>query len=341
MKTSINKDIVLGLYITIGLLLFIGAIYFIGSQQGMFGSTIRIHAVFNDVSGLKAGNNVRMSGIKIGTVENIRIISDSSVTVSLLIDKNASQFVKKDAYAVIESNGLMGNKVVSISPGSTQSVHIENNDKIQSKNPADFDEAISSFNEMTDNANRLITNLVQISDNINNAEGLLGEVVSDSLLARRVEKLMLVIEKTANNTEAITQQMQYAMGKINHGDGLAARAINDESWANNVDDILDSARFATENLAQTSRALDEFVNKLNSSQGTVDKIISDTTMAGDLKSAIHNIDEGTQNLDQVMNTVQNSWILNLFHKNKKKDKDKHSESDSTGQTSEVYAKPER
>ena len=133
MKANVKKDIMLGLYVAVGLLLFIGVVYFIGSRQSLFGSSIKIHAIFNDVSGLQSGNNVRLSGIKIGTVESVDIISDSSVNVTMLIDKSSSQFVKKDAFAAIESNGLMGNKVVSISPGSVQARQIQDGDEIRTE----------------------------------------------------------------------------------------------------------------------------------------------------------------------------------------------------------------
>ena len=61
----------LGLFVTIGAVLFILAVYLIGSNQNLFGKTFRISSTFGNVNGLQPGNNVRYSGINVGTVENI------------------------------------------------------------------------------------------------------------------------------------------------------------------------------------------------------------------------------------------------------------------------------
>ena len=77
-----------------------------------------LSGVFKDVAGLQAGNNVRFSGINVGTVENISIVSDTSVRVEILIDESTRKFIKKDAVASIGSEGLMGNKILIINPGT-------------------------------------------------------------------------------------------------------------------------------------------------------------------------------------------------------------------------------
>ena len=101
-KNSTNK-IKLGIFVSLGLVVLILAIYFIGEKQLLFKNTFRLSAVFEDVGGLQIGNNVRLSGINIGTVENISLISDTSVSVEVLIDENTRKFIKKDAVASIGS----------------------------------------------------------------------------------------------------------------------------------------------------------------------------------------------------------------------------------------------
>src|SRR5690349_13863085 len=122
----------LGMFVTIGLLLFIIAIYFIGKQKNLFGSTFNITSKFKTVSGLEVGNNVRFSGINIGTVEEIRLINDSSVVVSMVIKDEVREFIKTDARASIGSDGLMGDKVLTISPGVKSTKVVENGGAIAS-----------------------------------------------------------------------------------------------------------------------------------------------------------------------------------------------------------------
>ena len=87
MEKTTSQKIRLGLFVIIGLLLFILAIYFIGDKQKMFGKTNHLEAVFNNVNGLQLGNNVRYSGINVGTVRAIEMINDSTIKVDMLIDK--------------------------------------------------------------------------------------------------------------------------------------------------------------------------------------------------------------------------------------------------------------
>ena len=58
-------------------------------------------------------------------------MSDTSVRVEILIDESTRKFIKKDAVASIGSEGLMGNKVLIINPGTGGKKRIENNDVIQ------------------------------------------------------------------------------------------------------------------------------------------------------------------------------------------------------------------
>ena len=118
MKKNITNKIKLGIFISLGITVFIVGIYFIGEGQQLFRSTFRISGVFKDVAGLQAGNNVRFSGVNVGTVNNITIVSDTSVKVEILIDERTRKFIRKDAVAGIGSEGFMGNKILIINPGT-------------------------------------------------------------------------------------------------------------------------------------------------------------------------------------------------------------------------------
>ncbi len=135
MKKNTSNKIKLGIFISVGMLLFIVGIYFIGQGQQLFRSTFRISGVFKDVAGLQAGNNVRLSGVNVGVVDNIQIESDSTIRVEILIDENTRKFIKKDALVTIGSEGLMGNKILIITPGTGGKKEIQNNDSVKTTMP--------------------------------------------------------------------------------------------------------------------------------------------------------------------------------------------------------------
>src|SRR5690554_5099654 len=115
---SQNFKVRLGLFIAGGLTIFVIAIFIIGKQQNLFNPVFKVTTNFFNVSGLQVGNNVRFSGINVGTVDNIRIINDSTVQVNLLIRKDVQQFIKADSEATISSEGIIGDRVIMITQGS-------------------------------------------------------------------------------------------------------------------------------------------------------------------------------------------------------------------------------
>ena len=188
-KSTSNK-IRLGIFITIGIAVFLVGVYFIGERQQLFRSTFRVCGVFKDVAGLQAGNNVRLSGINVGTVENVNIVSDVSVRVDIQIDESIRKFIKKDAVASIGSEGLMGNKVLIINPGTGEKPEIEDNDTVETLQPTNMDEVMVSLKTTMDNATNITNNLSEISGSIQSGNGIIGRLIMDKSLAQNFDSSM-------------------------------------------------------------------------------------------------------------------------------------------------------
>jgi phospholipid/cholesterol/gamma-HCH transport system substrate-binding protein len=118
MKKQTGNKVRLGIFVSASILLFIVGIYFIGKRQQLFSSTFHVSGIFSDISGLQVGNNVRFSGINVGVIENIQQITDTTVKVDMIIEETSKKFIKKNAKAIIGSDGLMGNKLILIIPGA-------------------------------------------------------------------------------------------------------------------------------------------------------------------------------------------------------------------------------
>jgi phospholipid/cholesterol/gamma-HCH transport system substrate-binding protein len=91
MTKSISYQIKLGVFVATGLAIFIIAIFWIGKQKHLFNETFTLTSVFTNISGLQVGNNVRFSGINVGTVDNVAIINDTSVKVIMLVDQSVQK----------------------------------------------------------------------------------------------------------------------------------------------------------------------------------------------------------------------------------------------------------
>eukprot|EP01096_Ripella_sp_DP13-Kostka_P010384 TRINITY_DN4081_c0_g1_i1.p3 TRINITY_DN4081_c0_g1~~TRINITY_DN4081_c0_g1_i1.p3 ORF type:complete len:276 (-),score=-4.94 TRINITY_DN4081_c0_g1_i1:1838-2665(-) len=197
----------LGMFVAIGLLLFIMAIYFIGKQKNLFGSTFHISSRFKTVSGLEVGNNVRFSGINIGTVEEIRLINDSSVVVLMVIKDDVRKFIKTDARASIGSDGLMGDKVLTISPGVKSQKAIENNGAIASIDGIEMQDIMKSVKKSVDNVGIISDELATFSHSMNNGNGALARLVRDDKMANSVSNTLSNLE---SGTKGFSDNMEAA-----------------------------------------------------------------------------------------------------------------------------------
>lgn len=195
MKKDTTNKIRLGIFISLGIAVFIVGIYFIGEKQQLFRSTFRVSGVFKDVAGLQAGSNVRFSGINVGTVENIRIVSDTSVRVEILIDERTRKFIKKDAVASIGSEGLMGNKILIISPGTGGKKEIENNDIVETVQPINMDEVLISLKTTIDNTSTITNELSKITSDIQTGKGTIGRLLMDQSLAQNFDSAIVNLKQ--------------------------------------------------------------------------------------------------------------------------------------------------
>ncbi|MBK0368838.1 MlaD family protein [Flavobacterium agrisoli] len=191
----------LGMFVALGLLLFIATIYFIGKQQNLFGDTFEMESKFKNVSGLEVGNNVRFSGINVGTIEEIHLVNDSTVVVKMVIEGEVQKFIKSDAKATIGSEGLMGDKVLTIIPGTHSNKIIENGATITSIEAIEMDDLMKSVKKSVDNAGVITTELATFSHNMNHGDGALSKLVTDKKVATSLEKTMKNIQSASKGLD--------------------------------------------------------------------------------------------------------------------------------------------
>lgn len=237
----------LGMFVIIGLVLFVATIYFVGKQKNIFGSTFNLKSNFKSVSGLEVGNNVRFSGINIGTVSEIELVTDSSVVVKFLIKDEVQQFIKTDAIASIGSDGLMGDKVLTISPGTHSNKSVKDNDIIASRKPIDMEDVMSSVKKSVDNAGIITAQLAQFTYNMNNGNGTLSKLMTDQEFANSLKNTLANLESSSNEFASFTT-------KMNSGKGALSKLVSDEKMGKMVDSTLTNVKTGTKGLNEVIEA---------------------------------------------------------------------------------------
>lgn len=237
----------LGMFVLIGLVLFAFTIYYVGMQKNLFGSTFRLKSNFKNVSGLEVGNNVRFSGINVGTVSEIELITDSSVVVNLLIKDDVQQFIKTDATASIGSDGLMGDKVLTISPGINSRNTVKDNDQITSKAPIDMEDVMVSIKKSVDNASIITGQIAEFSYKMNHGNGTLSKLISDEEFAKS-------LKITLSNLENSSNEFAHFTNKMNNGKGALSKLVTDEKMGKMIDSTLTNVKTGTDGLNEVIEA---------------------------------------------------------------------------------------
>lgn len=204
-----KSNIKLGIFVSIGIALFIVAIYFIGAKQNLFSSTIKLSGMFTDISGLQKGNNVRFSGINVGTIDDIVIVSDSLVRVDMILKKKVQKYIKKDAKATVGSEGLMGNKVINITPGSGD-VHkiVKDGDTLFTKQLVSMDDIMIKMDSVAGNAVFITADLKGMLNNVHSGKGTLGKLFMDEGMGNAIGDVVTNVKKSSATLDKDLQALQ-------------------------------------------------------------------------------------------------------------------------------------
>jgi phospholipid/cholesterol/gamma-HCH transport system substrate-binding protein len=195
MKKNSGLKWKLGIFIIVGLTVLVFGLYFIGKQKNIFVSVFPLKAIFNNVSGLKVGNNIRFGGIAVGTVDGIQLLTDTSVMVNMNIKSEVRKFIKRDAVANIGTEGLMGDRVVFISPGNSNQELVRNNEVLAARAPVETDQILAGLKTSADNAANITQQLSEVAYKVNHGHGIIARLLGDSSLGNNLNTTMVNLKK--------------------------------------------------------------------------------------------------------------------------------------------------
>jgi len=216
MNTPVTRKIKTGAFVLVSIVLLLAFIFLIGRKKNLFSNTFSVYANFKNIAGLKTGNFVRFAGINIGTVDEIAVVNDTTVRVDLVLQEKMRPFIKTDVIANIGSDGLMGDKLVQLGPGSNTAAQVKEGGQIKTVEPADMDRIVGRLNEIANNAASLTGGLSDLVAKINNGEGSLGRLVTSDKLAKQLETTVSSTKSTVANINQTATSVKDNMDAAKH-----------------------------------------------------------------------------------------------------------------------------
>ena len=318
---DINRSLKLGAFVLGAIIIFLGALFYLAREGNLFNKTFLVSAIFKNVEGLKEGDNVWLSGVKIGTVKLVRIVSQGKVIVNLSLKDKQNEFIKKDATAFVGSDGLVGNKIVVIRPGTVDEI-IHENDTINSLSPTDTQELFNIAKEVGMNTSSITDNLKLISARLNKGEGIFGELLRDGPISKDLRQTIAVLKVTGEKANQLASEAQQVLINVNQGDGLITKLIKDTAYAATFENTLQNVAKVGANSKKMSEDLQKIVNKMNSSDNAIGVLLADSAFAHKLQGTMEHAKSASIKLDENMEGLKHSFLLRGYFKKKKKEEAK-------------------
>lgn len=249
----------------LGVAALLAGVFLVGSQEGLFRATYHVSVYFSTVEGVRVGSAVRLAGVDIGVVDEVEVSPrDNKVRLDLKLNSSSRSFVKKDSYATIAPEGLVGNYFVDVSAGSRTGAPIEDGDVLQATEAERLSAAL-------ENAGAVLNNIRQASDEftktfaaITEGHGTLGKLIVKEDIYKHLEHM---------SSEA--------------DEGVARALRNGDTLSESVHDVIRR----TDSLVANVNAM---FTRLNEGGGTVGALLSERTMYDSLLIAVGNTVRATE-----------------------------------------------
>ena len=314
----------LGIFVVGGLTFLLVILYSLGDRLNYFDRTITLHGVFDDVSGLRTGNSVRLSGVNIGTVDHIEIIDDSSVLVAFIVEKDMQRYIRGNAKASVATDGLMGNKLILIHPGKPggpdNDILVEDGDTLEREVKVEMADMLAMLEKTNANVSELSAELVDIIQKVSSGEGSLGKLISEPDLVNGLEEAIAGIENFAAQGNETLLELTTAVEQINQGEGMVGALLSDSSMTDNLTGTMVNLQKATQDIASIGTEMQSLLQTIQSGEGTASALLSDPEMALEVEQTLINIREGSDQFNEVMEGLKHNILLRRYFKKKEKEK---------------------
>src|ERR1700685_217355 len=291
-----------GVFVLAGLVILTVAIFYV-TGAGFLGPKYRVLTYLPEVDELQTGAPVTLDGIAIGNVESMRLTPhpedlQHNITPVLRIEKKYQDQIRSSSAATLVTQGLLGDRYVSITRGLTGSV-IPANGVVPGGEQADMKAIVQRGADVVENLGVLSAQIGNIIDKVNKGQGTVGKVIASDELYMKVDAAVdkaddvlgavrdqkgtvgkLIYDPSAyNSVKGVADKGNALLGDVREGKGTLGKLVTDDTLFTNLRDASANVRDASA--------------KLNSTQGTMGKFFTDpafydnvTGLTGDLRSLV-------------------------------------------------------
>lgn len=295
--------------IKVGALVLIGVMalaYFVIKIENFGGfddeNSYQVDVLFDNAAGLAVDDPVQVAGVSVGRVAGVRLTDDGMARVTLRLRRDI--VLHQDALAAVGSTGMLGDRVLDLSPGSRDTPVVPDGGTISGGEPVSIDQMVSvmsriakNLDSTTESISRVLgsdageASLRQILANLENLSGRLDSLVSgnrdsiDSSLDRLDETLGNMNGLTVDLRDSLPQLVQDMRGV---SEQIAGVLGNNESG---LSEATENLRTMTERLDRSAEDIEQLIAKMNRGEGTVARLVNESETVDRLNEALDSVDD--------------------------------------------------
>jgi phospholipid/cholesterol/gamma-HCH transport system substrate-binding protein len=313
-----RKAIIVGIFLALGLILFVVGILTLGGSQKTFSKSIHISATFDDVAGLKKGNNVWFSGVIVGTISSVRFTGPSQVDVKMRIDENSQQYIHRNAGVKISSDGLIGNKIIVIDGGSPQAPVIADGDVLQSEKLMSTDDMLKTLQQNNQNLLAITKDFKALSHKILEGKGTVGALLADSAMGIQLRNSMRNLQATTQSAANMAVQLDNFSKKLGTKGGLADKLLTDTTTFNKIQSSIAQLQKTVKSAGDLTENLNVASKQLVTPNNAIGVLLMDPKGATQVQTTLNNLQESSVKLNDDLEAAQHNFFLKGFFKDKAK-----------------------
>ena len=316
-------NVQLGVFVVAGLAFLVLVLYMIGKNRHLFGSNYLLKAQFENVQGLKAGHNVRYSGIEVGTVKKVTFLNDTLIEVEMSIESKMKSIIRKNAVVSVGTEGFVGNKVLNIVPGRATAPYASEGDLLISRGSVDADEMLRTLSRTNSDIAIVADNLKKTVQNINNSEAL-WQLLNEKTIPQNIRSSAVNVRLATAKAAGLVDDLHSIVADVKNGKGSLGAILTDSSFAIGLNDAVEKMNNVGTQLDTLSHQLSDFASSLqyhiNDGKGIVNALLTDSLMRAKVNESLDHIEKGTDAFNQDMEAMKHSFLLRGYFKKHEKEK---------------------
>lgn len=316
MNTDSKNNLKLGTFVFLGFILLVISLFYIGNRNSFLSSNIKLKARFSNINGLQEGNNVLFSGINAGTVKSIKLLNSRTIEVTMLMKREIVGQIPVNSKIAIGTDGLMGNKLLNITPSDTDAGMVRDGDYLVVEKTADIDQILTRLLHSTDNIQVVSQALKNVILRIEQSELL--SLMEKKELSENLQQSMSNIHMTTENTQKLTLTLQKIVENIHSGKGAAGLLLSDKAFADDLEKTLKNVKETSTSISEASVQLNLITSRLNSDlqqgKGPIPVLLRDTLLSQKINASLENIEKSTYNFNLNMEALKHNFLFRGYFK---------------------------